>query len=442
MRRRTFVFRSVPAGAAVLGAAGAAACGLGGQTQAPPSAAASPATITWLAWAGAGVNTDLHQSRIAEFGKQQPQIKIDWVQTPNLTANYEKLLTLTAGGTPPDAVQVHYTTCVDLAGRGLLAPLDKYAARDRVRREDFVPGAIDEFAWKKAQYGLPFTAALRALYYNQELFDRAGVPYPTEAWTWDDSLAKATRLTNRSTPSGVPVFGAMEQFLVLNDSPSYSITRAFGGEWFNADWTRSTVDAPATVEAIQFTADWRNRHRIVPQPGEVSGNAFNNGQAAMRIDFARGVDTLKQLNVPFRFDVVPLPRGKAGAFPCATGSGQSLVKDAKSPEAGWLLVKFLGSPDAQRLALEFDGTSRVELLEAWMPKDGMPKGFRTAFIEPLQHTSRIKAVAIPTPPRAVDLEQLYRKEFESVQAGQKTAREVATALKPQFDDILKAAGTR
>jgi multiple sugar transport system substrate-binding protein len=274
------------------------------------------------------------------------------------------------------------------------------------------------------------------------LFDRAGVPYPTETWTWDDFLTKATRLTNRSTASGVPVFGAMEQFLVVNDSPSYSITRAFGGEWFSADWSRSTVDSAATVEAIQFTADWRNRHRIVPLPDEVSGNAFNNGQAAMRIDFARGVDTLKQLAVPFRFDLVPLPRGKAGAFPCATGSGQSLVKEAKSPDAGWLLVKFLGGSDAQRLAIEFDGTSRVDLLETTMPKDGVPKGFRTSFVDPLQQTSKTKAVAIPTPPRAVDIEQLYRKEFEPVRLGQKTAREVATALKPQFDDILKAAGTR
>lgn len=440
IRRRTFLARSALAGGAALGAAGVAACGLGAQTQPPPSGPAGPATITWLAWAGAGLNTELHQKRIAEFNKQQPSITVDWVQTPNLTANYEKLLTLAAGGTPPDAVQVHYTTCVDLAARGLLASLDKYFSRDRMRREEFVPGAIDEFTLKKAQYGLPFTAALRAMYFNVELFDRAGVPHPTDGWTWDDFLAKATRLTNRSGAS--PVFGAMEQFLVVNDSPSYSITRAFGGEWFNADWTRSAVDSAATVEAIQSTADWRNRHRIVPLPDEVSGNAFNNGQAAMRIDFARGVDTLKQLAVPFRFDVVPLPRGKAGAFPCATGSGQSLAKEAKSPDAGWLLVKFLSGSDAQRLAIEFDGTSRVDLVETTMPKDGVPKGFRTSFVDPLLQTSKTKAVAIPTPPRAVDIEQLYRKEFEPVRLGQKTAREVAIALKPQFDDILKAAGTQ
>jgi ABC-type glycerol-3-phosphate transport system substrate-binding protein len=307
-----------------------------------------------------------------------------------------------------------------------------------------VPGLIDEFAWKRTQYGLPKDNALRVMYVNQDLFDRAGVRYPTFDWTWDDFLDAARKLTDRTPPSGTPTFGLADFFLTLNDSPSYSITRAFGGEWYNPTWTASTIDAAPTVEAIQFTADWRNRHKITPLPGEAQSNPFRRGQVAMLIAFAQETFFLKQENVSFGYDVVPLPRGKAGAFPCVTGSGQSMAKNATAPEASWQFLKYLTGPEAQKriTSLKRWGSSRVDSLEAILPADGVPKGFKAALIEPLQGKAKDKPVAIPTPPRAKDLEDIYVKEFAAVQRGEKTAREVATAVKPQFDEVMKAAGGR
>ncbi len=51
-------------------------------------------------------------------------------------------------------------------------------------------------------------------------------------------------------------------------------------------------------------------------------------------------------------------------------------------------------------------------------------------------------MAIPTPPRAKDLEAIYRQEFAAVQNGQKTAKEVAASVRPQLDEVMKAAGGR
>jgi multiple sugar transport system substrate-binding protein len=141
---------------------------------------------------------------------------------------------------------------------------------------------------------------------------------------------------------------------------------------------------------------------------------------------------------------VPLPRGRAGAFPCATGSGQSLVKTSRHPEAGWQFLKYLVGPEAQRriTLLKRWGSSRVDTLEAILPTDGIPKNFRAAFIDPLQGKTKDKPVAIPTPPRAKDLEAIYKTEFAKVWTGERTAREAATAAKPQLDEIMKVAGGR
>jgi len=445
--------------AAALGAAALAACGAGGSgsqgsgsgsgaasgtgASAAATAAKAPATITWLAWAGAGAETEQYDLSRSEYTRQNPQHTVDFVNVGNLDAVSEKLVTLVAGGQPPDVVQCQYSFCVDLASRGLTAPLDAYMARDRVRREDFIPGEIDEFAWKKQQFGIPKDNALRVVFYNQDLFDKVGVKHPTDAWTWDDLLENGRKLTDRGAADG-PRFGLASFQLNINDSPSYSITRSFGGEWYNDAWTASTIDSGPTVEAIQFVADWHTKHRIVNLPGELTGNAFRSGRAAMLIAFAQEVFFLKEEKVPFKYDVVPLPRGRAGAFPCATGSGQSLVKASKNPEAGWQLLKYLVGPEAQRriTLLKRWGSSRVDTLEAIVPTDGVPRNFRAAFIDPLQGKTKDKPVAIPTPPRAKDLEAIYKTELAKVWTGERTAREAATAAKPQMDEIMKVAGGR
>jgi multiple sugar transport system substrate-binding protein len=435
----------VLAGCGGTGGAGGGTDGTGASAAA--TAARSPANITWLAWSGAGVETEQYELNVSEFTKLNPHYTVDYVNVGNLDAISEKLITLAAGGTPPDVVQAQYAFCVDLASRGLLAPLDAYMARDRVRREEFVPGEIDEFAWKRQQFGLPKDNALRVLFYNLDLFDKAGVRYPTDAWTWDDFVEAGRRLTNRSPAAGATATFGMHDFaLNVNDSPSYSITRAFGGEWYNPTWTATTIDQAPTVEAIQFVADWRNRHRITPVSGEIQGGGdpFRRGHVALGIQFAQQVFNLKQENATFRYDVVPLPRGKAGAFPCATGSGQCLVKGARYAEAGWQFLKYLVGPEAQKriTSLKRWGSSRVDTLEAILPTDGVPKNFRAAFIDPLQGKTRDKPVAIPTPPRAKDLEAIYRKEFAPVQAGDRTAKDAATAARPQLDEIMKTAGGR
>jgi multiple sugar transport system substrate-binding protein len=442
---------AIALGASVLAPVVSAACGApgvgsgtGGQAE-PAGGAKAPATITWLAWAGAGSETEQYQLNADEFTKTQPHIKVDWVNGGTLDQNLEKFLTMAAAGTPPNVVQVHYSNAVDLASRGTLAALDTFMARDRVRREDYVPGLADEFAWKKSQYALPKDNALRVMYVNLDLFDRAGVKPPEATWTWDDFVESARKLTNRTPASGAtPTFGVADFFLFLNDSPSYSITRAFGGEWFNEAWMASTIDSAATVEAIQFTADWRNRHKITPLPGEAQSNPFRRGQVAMLINFAQETFFLKEEKVPFSYDVVPLPRGKAGAFPCATGSGQAIAKNATVPEPSWLFLKYLTGPEAQKriTSLKRWGSSRVDTLEAILPTDGVPKNFKAAFIEPLQGKTKDKPVAIPTPPRAKDLEAIYRKEFDAVQKGEKTAKDGATAARPLLDEVMRTAGGR
>lgn len=71
-------------------------------------------------------------------------------------------------------------------------------------------------------YALPYSMATYGLYYNKAMFDKAGVPYPTDDWTWDDLRAAALKLTSGSGASKtygfLPDYTGQWAFLLFNSS--------------------------------------------------------------------------------------------------------------------------------------------------------------------------------------------------------------------------------
>lgn len=71
------------------------------------------------------------------------------------------------------------------------------------KTENFDLGRFDQDALKTLRtlsdkgelYGLPYNMQFNALYYNKDIFDKFGVPYPQDGMTWDDALQLAKRLT-------------------------------------------------------------------------------------------------------------------------------------------------------------------------------------------------------------------------------------------------------
>lgn len=54
----------------------------------------------------------------------------------------------------------------------------------------------DIYSYNGKNYAVPKDIDLVGLWYNETLFDKAGVKYPDGTWTWDDLLNAAKKLTN------------------------------------------------------------------------------------------------------------------------------------------------------------------------------------------------------------------------------------------------------
>src|SRR6266545_6336439 len=209
--RRGFAARTAAlTGATVLGGT-AAACGQG---QGPVGSPATQAT---------GLKGKIHLYVRDDTVEQQGQTEVFFPTFKKVAPNVEvvhdifaaanaddsytlKLYTLFAAGTPPD-IWGFGQNYFGFWARGMVADITQRSNRDKVNLDQFLPGLADKFKIKGKHYGLPqLTTFGTLLFYNKNLFDEAGLKYPTvdwedKTWNFDKLLEYAQKLTKRAGQS-------------------------------------------------------------------------------------------------------------------------------------------------------------------------------------------------------------------------------------------------
>ena len=204
----------------------------------------------------------------------------------------------------------------------MLEPLGPYLARASSSREaDFYPEAIDPFRWQGELMCIPQNLSSLVVYYNKELFDDAGLPYPEDDWTWDEFLATAQALTQ-----DIDGDGATDQYGLGTEASIFRVAPFIwqnGGELVVTERTARPSASRSTHrparEAIQWFVDLQVAHHVVPdaeaEAAEDSESRFLNGTTAMFLNSRRGVPTYREIT-GFDWDVAALPaQGAAGGHP-------------------------------------------------------------------------------------------------------------------------------
>jgi multiple sugar transport system substrate-binding protein len=192
-----------------------------------------------------------------------------------------RLLDALRTGSPPDAVLLDLGDVPALADRGMLLDLSPYLSRVGVTLGEYDSTVLGAFRRGRAVYALPTGYSPLVVAYNKDLFDRARLTGPRDDWTWDDFLRLAKRLTRDSDGDGridrwgTAVDGRVTFWLAW--------VWAGGGDVLCADGKRATgcLDAPATIAALRWYADWVTRDSIAPRPSADGIALFLAGKVAM-----------------------------------------------------------------------------------------------------------------------------------------------------------------
>lgn len=300
--------------------------------------------LKFMGWEASPLETESVKKGLAEFMKRNPDIVVEY--TPVGGDYHAKLLTMVAGNAAPDVFFLssrgYYR---EFQKRGVLLDLTDYFNRE-YKLEDFVPNDRKKMVVDGRIYGISSCIVVSQLYYNKDLFDKAGLPYPPadpeKAWTWDEFVEVAKKLTIKEGGKTVQygAYGFEETF------PMTALIFSNGGDVFDPTFSKCVLDQPAAKEVIQKIGELRKKHGVAPearfleQMGMSAAQMLQTGKVAMITDGSWALQELAQMN--FRVGVGVLPVFKR---PATTDQAHvhAVYKGTKHPEEAWRLVSFLSS---------------------------------------------------------------------------------------------------
>jgi multiple sugar transport system substrate-binding protein len=371
-----------------------------------------------------------------EFERRNPDIRIDNINIPN-SDYFVKLLSMAAANAAPDMALFDTMNFSNYVSRGLLLDLTPYLERDRdISLDDFFSTAVERCRYKGRIFGIPTDTAVALPFYNKDLFDQAGIPYPDDDWTWDDLLSTAKRLTRDTNGDGsIDVWG-------LGSVPWVESLLSRGGALVDdpVNPTRSLLSSPESIAALQWLADFSLRHKVTPAASQLSyattDDLFMSGKIAITVTGHWLVPRYRTAP-KLRFDVAAMPTGKSGKAVLNFGSCYSIPANSRHPDEAWRLVKFFASEECGRRLASigyFTPANKKVAASGEFLNSGRPPAGEQKFVDAMAY-----ARPFPLFAQTSQMFDILSQEVDVVFNGEKTAAEVCPVLAKRIDQMLETA---
>ncbi|WP_026556336.1 ABC transporter substrate-binding protein [Arthrobacter sp. 35W] len=348
---------------AVLGAALAvalmsSACTPAGQTDASGN---GKVTIKYSNFVSNGGHEKDLDAIVQAFQKENPNITVQVTTLPY--KDYATALqTDLAAGTQADAFDIEYANLATYVNSGVLAPLD--GVDDTKYRQSL----LESYRVDGTQYALPSSFSNVVLYYNKDLFDAAGVSYPTADWTWIDETAAAKKITD----SSAGVFGDFQNVTFYE---FYKALAQTGGKFLSDDGKSVAFNSPEGIKAAEWLA--QKSGTTMPTLAQGAGTPdfdtklFKDGKLGM---LHSGIWVASSFSdAPKNWDIVVEPGDtqKASAtFSNAVGvSSNSKNKAAAQRWAEYMTNSDLAATTRIESSWELPPTSDESVLKDYLAKD-------------------------------------------------------------------------
>ena len=245
-----------------------------------------------------------------------------------------------AAGTLPDIIYVHGSRATPWAHEGIIIDIHDIVTAD----EEFnVDGMWEEsvrlYRVDGRIHALPYDHGPIILGYNKDMFDAAGMDYPSEDWTMEDMAAAAIELTD--TP--MPASGAGTAGSTWATAAGGFFTGAWGGVTMNEDETAMSVDTPEIRAALNHWYNLTHEENAGASGTEMeafpNSQPFRAGVAAMGHIATWSTPSMRAL-ANFEWDVAPTPMGADGSrYTGAFGSGYGITPTSDKPDTAWTYLR-------------------------------------------------------------------------------------------------------
>lgn len=281
-------------------------------------------TVEFASW-GSKSEIDILKPILADFEKENPDIKVDFMHIPQ---NYfQKIHLLFASNTAPDVIFINNLYLPIYANAGLLEELNP--------SKSFYPQALEALSWNGKLYAIPRDVSNLVVFYNKDLFDKKHLAYPNSDWTFSDFLKIAQKLTDKDT------FGVS-----FEEEPLFYLPYLMSnGGGFLPD----EINEKGSQAGLNFYADLRKKYHVAPLKSESASatmaQMFLQEKLGMYISGRWMVPKLRE-EATFDWDIVQFPKGSKGSVVQLDASGWAIAKSSKHKEEARKLVEFLSSKES------------------------------------------------------------------------------------------------
>ncbi|MCP1103519.1 multiple sugar transport system substrate-binding protein [Aequitasia blattaphilus] len=348
------------------------------------------------------------------FNESQDEFEAKHVYVP--FSDYEKQLTLgIASGELPDIV------IMDGCGMTSFISMDLFGdiSDADINWDEYTQGPLETTMLDGKHYGIPFAANCTALFYNKDLFDAAGVEYPTDETTWDEFREMAKALTK----DGVTGFG---NAAVGTDEGTFQCLQWLYTAGGSYEDVTGGEDAYKLMQEMVAEGSW-TKDSVNWTQSDVNNN-FIAGNIAMQQNGPWQIPGIAAEVPDMNYGVVPLPRRDADAEQATSiigGESMGVVK--KDDTSGAVaFLKYYDQTEVMVAAMKEYGSFPPKT-EAAADSYWMDDPIQSEFIKQLE-TSIPRGPSPIWPSYSAALQKGFQEALTSAKTPEKVVEDTQSAV--------------
>ncbi|MCB1196249.1 extracellular solute-binding protein, partial [bacterium] len=291
----------------------------------------------------------------------------------------------------------------------------------------YVDNLLSSVRWKQRYYGVPWVAGTRVLYYNKEIFDRAGLDPDTPPQTYDDLKKYILQIAARCPdvhPFALPVSEKYSPWQVF-----LPFLWSYGGHIFDPATSDLVINSETNRTVLQFYKQLSHYSLLARQPQ--IDRSFAKGTVGMIISGGWNLGLISRLNPQLNFSVSLLPEHNGRSISFAGSEALVIMKNSKYPEEAKKLIEYLTSYEIQ---MEI-----VKTVPSFIPS--LKKGISDPYFEELPYRKIFlkqlaTAYSPPPHPKWSSIQELLSHSIEDVIFNKKNPEKILNKLEHNIRNIL------
>ena len=321
--------------------------------------------------------TPQFQAVIDAYMEKNPGVTINIIDTNADEYNNSLGISLSAAQPDPDVIWVKdMGSMLQMADKKQLMPLDDLIEKDGYDLSVY-NGAAEQLQYNDTTYALPYRSDWYVLFYNKDLFDAAGVEYPSNDMTWEEYRELAAKMT--SGEGSAKVYGshhhtweAMVSAWAVQDGKNtvvakdYEFLRPY---YEQALWLQDNgyIQDYATLKTanIHYSSVFKNQQCAMMPMGTYFIATMMQAIADGECDFNWGIAT------------IPHPDDVEAGYTVGAITPIAISAYTDAQDLAWDFVKFAASEEAADILAQngvFAGIQTDESLDTIASAENFPEG--------------------------------------------------------------------